>query len=80
MATFFPASGGADPTDYRVVISSAGDPIYEFDVQLDAGEVWERNLNFAAELRTQPIVARLYEGDSTDEIRFVVLQPQTNSG
>jgi hypothetical protein len=71
---------GASPTDYRVVISSAGEPIYDFDVPLGAGEVWERSLNFASELRRQPIVARLYEGDSTDEIRFVVLQPQTNSG
>ena len=71
---------GDQPTDYRVVISSAGEPIYDFDVPLSAGEVWERNLNFASDLRQQPIVARLYEGESTDEIRVVVLQPETNPG
>lgn len=69
---------GETASDYRIVISVAGDPIYEFDLQLAAGERWERNVNFAAELRARPIVARLYEGSSAVESRFVVLQPQTN--
>jgi hypothetical protein len=67
---------GEDAEEYRVVISSAGQPIYEFDVPLEPGEVWQRNLTFAEELREQPIVARLYEGSDRDEIRYVVLQPE----
>lgn len=71
-------AGGA-AAEYRLVISVAGEPIYEFDLDLAAGETWERNVNFAAELRERPIVARLYEGSSEVESRFVVLQPQTNA-
>ena len=71
---------GEDAEDYRVVISSAGEPIYEFDVPLGPGEVWERNVNFAPDLRTGPIVARLYEGSDPAEIRYVVLQPQEQPG
>ena len=67
---------GAEAQDYRVVISVAGEPIYDFDVPLQAGEVWERNVVFAGDLRDKPIVARLYEGNDRNEIRFVVLQPQ----
>jgi hypothetical protein len=66
---------GDDPEDYRVVISSAGEAIYEFDVPLEPGEVWERTVTFGGDLRQEPIVARLYEGSDRDEIRYVVLQP-----
>jgi hypothetical protein len=66
--------------DFRVVISVAGESIYQFDVPLEPLEVWERNVTFASELRDQPIVARLYEGSDPQEIRYVVLQPLTNSG
>ena len=71
---------GGNPADYRLVISVAGEPIYEFEIALGAGETWQRNVNFAAELRERPIVARLYEGSSSVESRFVILQPATNAG
>lgn len=69
---------GENAADYRIVISVASDPIYEFELELTAGETWERHVNFSADLRAQPIVARLYQGSSQAESRFVVLQPQTN--
>lgn len=69
---------GGTPAEYRVTISVAGDQIYEFALDLAAAEVWERNVNFASELRARPIVARLFEGTSDVESRFVVLEPQTN--
>jgi hypothetical protein len=75
---FIGVRAGATAEDYRLVISAAGKPIYEFDVPLTAGERWERNVNFAPELRALPIVARLYEGTSEVESRFVVLQPETD--
>lgn len=67
---------GSSAAEYRLVISAATEPIYQFDIRLNAGETWERNLNFAPELRALPIVARLYEGSSTVESRYVTLQPQ----
>jgi len=69
---------GETADEHRIVISVAGDPIYEFDIDLAAGETWERIVNFAPELRARPIVARLYVGATNVESRFVVLQPQTN--
>lgn len=69
---------GATPAEFRIVISSSGQTISEFDVALDAAEAWEQNVNFSPDLRARPIVARLYEGTSEVESRFVVLQPQTN--
>jgi hypothetical protein len=71
---------GASAGAYRLVISAAGDPIHEFDISLGAEETWEQRVTFTSDLRDLPIVARLYEGESTTEIRFVVLQPQTNAG
>jgi len=70
---------GGDPASYRLVISAAGDVIYEFDLSLASGETWERDVTFAADLREMPIVARLYEGASPIETRFVVLQPATDA-
>jgi hypothetical protein len=67
-----------DAGQYRVVISASGEPIFQFDLALKPDETWQRNVTFAAELRAVPIVARLYEGTSTAEIRFVVLQPASN--
>lgn len=68
---------GGSPAQYRLVISVAGEPIYEFEFSLDATQTWQREVNFAPELRARPIVARLYEGSSDVESRFVVLQPRT---
>jgi hypothetical protein len=66
-------SGG----QYRVVISVAGDVFGEYDPVLDPQETWQTMVQFPAEVRAQPIVARLYEAGSETEARFVVLQPVT---
>lgn len=71
---------GATAADYRLVISAAGDAIHEFDIELGAEELWEQTVTFTSDLRALPIVARLYEGESTTEARFVVLQPATDGG
>lgn len=71
---------GATAADYRLVISAAGDPIHEFHIILGVQETWEQTVTFTSDLRDLPIVARLYEGESTTEIRFVVLNPATNAG
>ena len=71
-------AGGA-AADYRLIISAAGEDIYEFDLELTAGETWERTVTFASDLREVPIVARLYEGTSAAETRWVVLQPVSDA-
>jgi hypothetical protein len=59
------------------VISVAGDVFGEYDPVLDPQETWQTMVTFPAEVRAQPIVARLYESGSETEARFVVLQPVT---
>lgn len=64
---------------YSIVLSSNGAEIQRFDLQLKAEETWERIVSFTPALRQTTIVARLYEGTSTTESRFVVLQPKTDA-
>jgi Protein of unknown function (DUF1616) len=63
-------TGGA----YRLVLSANGETIQEFDVTLGPSQTWERQLVLGPEQRSAPLVARLFEGDSAVESRFVVLQ------
>jgi hypothetical protein len=69
----------ADDTggQYRVVISVAGDVFGEYEPVLTPQETWQTMVQFPAEVRARPIVARLYEPGSETEARFVVLQPVT---
>jgi len=70
---------GAVGGQFTIKLSSSGSPVEQFDMRLQPGEAWERQVTFAEELRQKPIVARLYQGGSESELRFVVLQPSTNA-
>jgi hypothetical protein len=72
------ADGDGGP--YRVRLSSGGSVLQEHHLELDDGEVWELIVEFSDEVRQRPVVARLYEGTSEAEIRFVVLQPIVDGG
>lgn len=65
---------GPDGGSYRVQVSSAGKVLSEFDVPLEPSAVWRTTLVFSPEQRRLPVVARLYEGGSDIESRYVVLQ------
>ena len=49
-------------------------------VTLGDGEQWQTTVTFDPADRTKPIVARLYEGDSATDIRFVILAPAASGG
>jgi hypothetical protein len=68
---------GPDGGDYVVRVSSAGDIVADYQLDLDATEQWQVELTVSEEQRAGPLVARLYEGGSEIELRFVVLQPAT---
>lgn len=63
--------------DYVVRVSSAGEAVAEYELELAQTQQWQTELTVTAEQRAGPLVARLYEGDSAIELRFVVLQPAT---
>ncbi len=67
--------GGA----YTLRVTSTGQLLDEFELDLDAGETWQQVIDFTAETRERPIVARLFDADG-DELRFVVLQPLMDDG
>ena len=69
-------AGGA----YVIELSTGGAVLQKFDITLEPEQVWETIVDFPAQARTQPIVARLYQSGSDTESRFVVLEPATNSG
>jgi Protein of unknown function (DUF1616) len=71
---------GPDGGHYRIDLSSAGQTIQEYGMDLVPQQTWETVVVFPPEIRNQPIVARLYEGDSDQESRFVTLQPVTGVG
>jgi hypothetical protein len=62
---------------YVIRLTSSGNQIGEYPVMLGDGEQWQTTVTFNPADRTKPIVARLYQGDSTSDIRFVVLAPST---
>jgi hypothetical protein len=70
---------GEDGGHFRVVLTSAGQTVHSFDLDLAPEQAWETVVLFPEEIRSQPIVARLYEGNSTTESRFVTLQPVTDA-
>jgi hypothetical protein len=65
---------------YRIRISSSGLVLQEYALDLGPQEVWERIVEFSAEVRQRPVVARLYEGAGEAEIRFVVMQAVSGDG
>jgi hypothetical protein len=65
---------------YRVRLSSSGTVLQEHELELSDDEVWETIVSFSPEVRSLPVVARLYEGASESEVRFVVIQPVTDGG
>ena len=67
----------ADPDGgtYRLVLSAGSDTLKEFDLTLGPSETWDTQLVLNPEERAVPLVARLYEGDSSSDSRYVVLQP-----
>jgi len=68
--------GGA----YRVVLSSAGATVQQWSVNAGPSETWETNLVLTPEQRSAALVARLYEGNSQVESRFVTLAPLPSNG
>jgi hypothetical protein len=72
-------NSGADGGDFRIVLTTQGETIHSFDVTLGPEQTWETVVLFPEEIRAQPIVARLYEGSSLEESRFVTLQPVTDA-
>jgi hypothetical protein len=64
--------------DYTVVVTVAGQVIDDYELDLAPEETWQIVLVLGPEVRAQPVVARLYVGDSRVESRFVVLQPATD--
>jgi hypothetical protein len=63
--------------EYVVRVSSGGDTVAQYELRLGQGETWQTELPVTVEQRSAPLVARLYEGGSETEPRFVVLQPAT---
>jgi hypothetical protein len=71
---------GADGGQFHIALTSAGQTIHDFDLDLAPEQTWETIVLFPPEIRAQPIVARLYQGDTDQESRFVTLQPVTDAG
>ncbi|HYI21488.1 MAG TPA: DUF1616 domain-containing protein [Candidatus Limnocylindrales bacterium] len=69
-----------DGGEYTVRLSSSGAVLEEYPLELESGEVWETLVDLPDDVADRPVVARLYEGDSDAEIRFVILQPATDGG
>lgn len=68
---------GAGGGEYVIRLSSAGETVAEYALELAETEQWQTELTVSAEQRAGPLVARLYEGGGDIELRFVVLQPAT---
>ena len=64
---------------YTVIVSSAGAVVADYDIVVPAQETWTTVVEFTPDVRSRPIVARLYEAGETVEARFVVLQPITRA-
>jgi len=71
---------GTPGGQYVIRLTSSGQQIAEYPVTLGDGEQWQTTVNFDPADRTKPIVARLYQGNSDADIRFVILAPTTTSG
>ncbi len=71
---------GTPGGQYVIKLTSSGTPIAEYPVTLGDGEQWQTTVTFDPADRTKPIVARLYEGDSATDIRFVILAPAASGG
>jgi hypothetical protein len=70
---------GPDGGHFTLALTSQGETIHSFTLDLTPEETWETIVVFPQKIRSQPIVARLYEGTSTTESRFVTLQPVTEA-
>lgn len=70
---------GPDGGDFHIALTTQGESIHDFNVHLAPQQTWETVVLFPEEIRAQPIVARLYEGTSEQESRFVTLQPVTDA-
>ena len=71
---------GPDGGDYRIAVTSGADVVHEYDVTLGPSATWDTQQTFTDDQRTQLIVASLYQGDSTDQLRYVTLQPLPSNG
>ena len=67
--------GGPSGGHFTISLTSQGEVIHSFAIDLTPEQTWETLVVLPDELRAQPIVARLYEGASTTESRYVTLQP-----
>ena len=65
---------------YAIVVSSAGSIVAQYNPFLRPNETWQTVVAFTPEVRSRPIVARLYEPGAAVESRFVVMQPVTGGG
>ena len=65
---------------YTIRLTSSGTQIAEYPLTLGDGEQWQTTVTFDPADRTKPIVARLYEGDSDTDIRFVILAAAPTGG
>ena len=64
-----------DGGDYRVVLDAGEEQLQQWNVTAGPSEAWDTQLELSPEQRAVPLVARLYDGDSPTESRYVVLQP-----
>jgi hypothetical protein len=72
-------NGGPDGGTFELRVTNGGNVIAQYDVMLATGETWETTVNLATADPALPVVARLYEGDNDDELRYVVLQPGSSA-
>jgi hypothetical protein len=70
---------GPDGGHFVLALTSQGETIHSFSLDLAPEQTWETIVLFPETIRSQPIVARLYQGTSTTELRFVTLQPATGA-
>jgi hypothetical protein len=68
-------TAGPDGGAFRIVVSAAGQALHEFDITVTPQQSWETLVVLPSDTRAQPVVARMYAGDSDVESRFVTLEP-----
>jgi hypothetical protein len=68
-------NGGPDGGTFELRVTNGGNVIAQYDLILQKGEDWQTTVSLATADPALPVVARLYQGDNEDELRYVVLQP-----
>ena len=66
---------GPDGGQFKIIVSASGQVVHEFDFAAAAEQSWQTILVLPTETRSVPVVARLYEGSSDVESRYVTLEP-----